>query len=76
MFEIGLVAIAFLLYFIVRGLVVDRADEALANANDIIDLERSLGIYWEPRLQDLIVDRRVWSRPSTKLAVPNAVSMG
>jgi hypothetical protein len=57
-FEIGLVAIAFLLYFAVRGLVVDRAGEALANANDIIELERSLGIFWEPRLQDLIIDHR------------------
>jgi hypothetical protein len=57
-FEIGVVVIAFLLYFTVRGLVVDRADEALANANDIIDLERSLGIFWEPRLQDLIIDDR------------------
>jgi hypothetical protein len=46
------------LYFIVRGLVVDRADEAMANANDIIDLERSLGIFWEPRLQELIIDNR------------------
>jgi hypothetical protein len=58
LFEIGLVALAFLLYFIVRGLVVDRADEALANANDIIDLERSWGIFWEPRLQDLIIGHR------------------
>ena len=57
--EIGLVAIAFLLYFIVRGLVVDRADEALTNANAIMDLERSLGIFWEPRLQELIIDHRV-----------------
>jgi hypothetical protein len=56
--EIGLVAIAFLLYFIVRGLVVDREGEAMANANDIIDLERSLGIFWEPRLQELIIDNR------------------
>ena len=29
--EIGLVALAFLLYFIVRGSVVDRDDEALRN---------------------------------------------
>jgi hypothetical protein len=57
-FEIGLVVIAFLLYFTVRGLVVDRADEALANANDVIDLERSLGIFWDPRLQELIIDHR------------------
>jgi len=58
-FEIGLVALAFLLYFIVRGLVVDRSDEALANAQDIIDLERSLGIFWEPRLQELVLDHRL-----------------
>jgi hypothetical protein len=58
-FEIGLVALAFLLYFIVRGLVVDRADEALRNAEWIIDLERSLGIFWEPRLQELVLDRRL-----------------
>jgi hypothetical protein len=57
-FEIGLVAVAFLLYFTVRGLVVDRIDEALANANDIIDLERAWGIFWEPRLQDLIIEHR------------------
>ena len=56
--EIALVAIAFLLYFTVRGLVVDRAEEAMTNANDIIDLERSLGIFWEPRLQELIIDNR------------------
>jgi len=58
-FEIGVVAVAFLLYFIVRGLVVDRADEALANANTVMDLERSLGVFWEPRLQEMIIDHRV-----------------
>lgn len=58
-FEIGLVALAFLLYFIVRGLVVDRADEALRNAQDVMDLERALGIFWEPRLQDLVIDHRI-----------------
>ena len=57
-FEIGLVALAFLLYFIVRGLVVDRHVEAERNARDIIDLERTLGIFWEPRLQELILDHR------------------
>lgn len=58
-FEIGLVVLAFLLYFTVRGNVVDRPDAALNNARDIIDLERSLGIYWEPRLQELVIDHRV-----------------
>ncbi len=58
-FEIGVVAIAFLLYFVVRGLVIDRADDALTNANAVMDLERSLGIFWEPRLQEMIIDHRV-----------------
>lgn len=57
-FEISLVVIAFLLYFIVRGLVVDRHDEALANANTIMDWERALGIFWEPRMQEWILDER------------------
>ena len=57
-FELALVAVAFLLYFIVRGLVVDRDAEALANAQTIIDWERALGIFWEPELQSWVLDRR------------------
>ena len=57
-FEIGLVALAFLFYFLVRGAVVDRPDEALANANHVIDLERALGIFWEPRLQEIVLHRQ------------------
>ena len=57
-FEIGLVALAFLLYFLVRGAVVDRAREALRNANHIIDFERALGIFWEPRLQEMVLHRQ------------------
>jgi hypothetical protein len=56
-FEIALVIVAFLLYFIVRGLVVDRHDEALTNANTIMDWERALGIFWEPRLQEWVLDK-------------------
>ena len=57
-YEIGLVALAFLLYFIVRGLVHDEHALAYDNAREIIELEQSLGIYWEPRLQELVLDRR------------------
>lgn len=49
--EFGLVTVAFLLYFLVRGAVVDRADEAVRNAWDIVALERLLGFYWEPAWQ-------------------------
>ncbi|HEY8489503.1 MAG TPA: phosphatase PAP2 family protein [Dehalococcoidia bacterium] len=49
--EFGLVTVAFLLYFLVRGAVVDRADEALSNARDLVALEQQLGFYWEPAWQ-------------------------
>ena len=55
-FEIGLVAFAFLLYFVVRGSVVDREAAALRHAVDIVDAERGLGFYWEPRLNASILD--------------------
>jgi hypothetical protein len=55
-FEIGLVALAFLLYFLVRGSVVQREAEALRNATNIIDIERSLGFFWEPDLHAAILD--------------------
>ena len=57
-FEIALVALAFLFYFLVRGSVVDREDEALRNAIDIIDLERTLGFFWEPELNAAILDHQ------------------
>ena len=47
-FEIGVVALAFLFYFLVRGSVVQRDAEALRNAVNIIDIERTLGFFWEP----------------------------
>lgn len=55
-FEIGLVALAFLLYFLVRGSVVDRDAEALAHATRIIEIEQSLGFFWEPELNAAILD--------------------
>lgn len=43
--------LAFLLYFIVRGQVVDRPEVALAHARDIVELERDLGIFVEAAWQ-------------------------
>ena len=48
--EIGLVAFGFLLYFLVRGGVVDRTGEALANARSIIDTQKAAGLLFEPAL--------------------------
>jgi hypothetical protein len=57
-FEIALVALAFLLYFLVRGAVVNQADDAQRNAQHIIEFERALGIFWEPRLQAVVLHRK------------------
>jgi hypothetical protein len=56
--EAALVALAFLLYFLVRGSVIDRPHDAFQNALDVIDAERRLGIFWEPHMQEWIIDNR------------------
>ncbi len=53
--EAALVAFAFLLYFLVRGSVIDRPHDAFQNALDVIDAERRLGIFWEPHMQEWII---------------------
>ncbi len=50
-FEVALVAVAALLYFVVRGLMHTRVDLAFAHAESIIDIERALGIFHESWLQ-------------------------
>jgi hypothetical protein len=50
--EIGLVALGFLLYFLVRGGVVDRTGDALENARWIISVQRQAGIFFEPAINE------------------------
>lgn len=57
--ELVVVVAAFLVYFAIRAAVVSRASEALLNAYDIIELERTLGIYWELEMQSWILDSYV-----------------
>lgn len=54
-FEIGLVAIAFLLYFLVRGAVVGHESAAFSHAMRVIDIEHKLGFYWEPSLNSAVL---------------------
>ncbi|MEX0786967.1 MAG: phosphatase PAP2 family protein, partial [Dehalococcoidia bacterium] len=54
--EIGIVAVAFLLYFLVRGSVVQRDEEALRNAVNIVELQEKLGFFWEPELNSAILN--------------------
>ena len=60
--ELGLVGLAFLLYFIVRANVIDRPDVALANARQVVDIEQSLGIFAEPSWQQAILGSDVLVR--------------
>jgi hypothetical protein len=54
--EIGLVALGFLLYFLVRGAVIDRTQDALANARWIVDLQSSVGLFIEPAINRWILE--------------------
>lgn len=62
--EAALVAFAFLLYFLVRGSVIDRPHDAFQNALDVIDAQRWLGIFWEPDMQEWIIDNRFLTQTS------------
>ncbi|MSQ42513.1 MAG: phosphatase PAP2 family protein [Dehalococcoidia bacterium] len=50
--ELGLMAVGFLLYFLVRGGIVDRVGDALEHARWIIDRQRALGIFIEPAINE------------------------
>ena len=54
--ELVLVALAFLLYFVVRANVIDRPEVALDNARRVVDLEQALGIFAEASWQQAILD--------------------
>src|SRR5690349_15143368 len=57
--EVGLIATAIVLYFGVRGLIETRVDLAYRNAENVIALERSAGVFAEPALQ-AAAGRHAW----------------
>lgn len=63
--EIGLVGAGLLVYFLIRGNVTDRAAQAVRNAITVIDMQRALGIFWEPQMQAAILESalqvRLWN---------------
>jgi len=60
--EAVVVGVAFLLYFAVRGAVIDRPEVAYRHALDVIDAQRTLGIFWEDDMNDWIKDRQFWAQ--------------
>lgn len=57
--ELALVAMAFLLYFVVRANVIDRPDLVLENARHVIDIEQALGLNHELALQEATLESRL-----------------
>jgi hypothetical protein len=54
--EATFVVSAFLLYFVVRANVDGREFEAVQRARSLVEIEQSLGIFWEPELQRHVLD--------------------
>jgi len=55
--EAVIVVTSFLIYFLVRGAVVDRAHFAFDNAERLIDLERATWLHHEQAMQSWVLDR-------------------
>ncbi|MEX0800987.1 MAG: phosphatase PAP2 family protein [Dehalococcoidia bacterium] len=60
--EALIVGLGFLLYFAVRGAVIDRPEVAYRHALDVIDAQRWLGIFWEDDMNEWIQERRFWAQ--------------
>jgi membrane-associated phospholipid phosphatase len=58
--ELLIVGVAFVLYYLVRGFVVERTFEATSRAIRVVELERSLGLWvWETKLQAWVMSSHV-----------------
>jgi hypothetical protein len=54
--ELFIIFSAYFMYFGVRGLTESGVDRALDNAEDIVAMEKALGIFVEPQLQSYVLD--------------------
>lgn len=55
LWQLGIFALAYLVYFGVRAVTQGSSSEALDNARGLIDLEVDVGIAWEGDLQDAVL---------------------
>ncbi len=56
--ELSVLLLAYFSYHLVRGAVNGRVEQAFTNADNLIYLEQSLGIFWEIQLQGLILSHQ------------------
>ena len=58
--EIFLVIVAFIFYYVSRGLVVERTAEATSRAVHVVELEQRLGIFlWETKMQAWVASSEI-----------------
>ncbi len=55
--EVVVVVVSFLIYFVIRGAVVDRAGEAMVRGIRLIELEQRWHLYYELEMQSWILDQ-------------------
>ena len=53
--EVGFIVPVYALYQLVRGTVDGRTSEAFQRATTLVNIEQTLGIFWEAELQSLIL---------------------
>ena len=56
--EVALVLFGYVAYFLVRGQTQGSHAQAVANSHKVVDLEKVAGFFWEPSIQDRIVDQQ------------------
>jgi hypothetical protein len=56
--EVLIVVSSYALYYVVRGVTAGNESSAVRSAQRIIDLQQFLGLYWEPTVQEFVLDHR------------------
>lgn len=55
--ELGLMTVLFMMYFATRGIAAGKEAVAFANAHQMMDLERRLGLFFEIQIQNWLLDQ-------------------
>jgi hypothetical protein len=55
LWDLALIVVAFVLYYLVRGAVVELAGGATARAIRLVELERSLGLFQEAKMKSWVL---------------------
>ncbi len=62
LWDLALIVVAFVLYYLVRGAVVERAGEATSRAIRLLEMEKSMGLFWEGQMQAWIISSEITVR--------------